>query len=62
VIEPKIVIPMHYNVKGLENKLSPLSKFTEEMSLKSKTAIPKLVVKYKDLPTTDSEVIILEKK
>jgi len=62
VIEPKITIPMHYGVKGLENKLSPLSKFREEMGLKSKVAIPKLVVKYKDLPTTDSEVVILEKK
>ncbi len=61
-IEPKIIIPMHYQVKGLENKLSPLSKFTEEMSLKSKKAIPKLVIKYKDLPTTETEVVILEKR
>jgi len=61
-IEPKIIIPMHYNIKGLENKLSPLSKFCEEMSLKSKKAIPKLVIKHKDLPTTESEVIILENK
>ncbi|NQU99650.1 MAG: MBL fold metallo-hydrolase [Parcubacteria group bacterium] len=61
-IEPKIIIPMHYKVEGLENKLSPLSKFTDEMSLKSKKAIPKLVIKHKDLPTTESEVIILEKK
>lgn len=61
-IEPKIIIPMHYSVEGLKNKLSPLSKFSKEMSLKSKKAIPKLVIKHKDLPTTESEIIILEKK
>lgn len=61
-IEPKIIIPMHYNLRGLKNKLSPLSRFSEEMSLKSKKAIPKLSLKYKDLPTTESEVVILEKK
>ena len=61
-IEPKITIPMHYDIEGLKNKLSPLSKFCGEMSLKSKKSIPKLVIKYKDLPTTKSEVVILEKK
>lgn len=61
-IEPKIIIPMHYSIKGLKNKLSPLSKFCEEMSLKSKKAIPKLNIKYKDLPKTESEVVILEKQ
>lgn len=61
-IEPKIIIPMHYDIKGLQNKLSPLSKFCKEMSLKSNKALPKLSIKYKNLPTTETEIKILEKK
>lgn len=61
-IEPKIIIPMHYKIIGLKNKLSSLNKFCEEMSLKSKKAVPKLSIKYKDLPKTESEVVILSKQ
>lgn len=62
VIEPKIIIPMHYKIPGLKNKLSSLNRFCDEMSLKSKKALPKLSIKHKDLPKTESEIVILEKQ
>lgn len=59
-IEPKIVIPMHYKVKGLKTKLSKLDKFCDEMGVKAKNVMPKLSIKLKDLPKEGQEVVILE--
>lgn len=60
-IEPKIVIPMHYKIPGLKTELSTIDKFCEEMSLKGSKAEPKLNIKYKNLPKTETETVILQK-
>lgn len=57
-IEPRIVIPMHYKVQGLNINLDNLDKFSKEIGA-SKT-LPKLSIKKKELPSEDTEVIVLE--
>jgi hypothetical protein len=59
LIEPKIVIPTHYQIKGLTTKAQPIDKFIKEMGGKSET-MDKLSLKKKDLPIEGTKVIILE--
>jgi L-ascorbate metabolism protein UlaG (beta-lactamase superfamily) len=58
-IEPKIVIPSHYQTPGLDIKADPVEKFIKEMGNKSET-MEKLLIKKKDLPPEGTQVIILE--
>ncbi len=58
-IEPKIAIPMLYDVKGLKTKRAPLSLFLKESEAKDAPA-PKLSVKKKDLIEEETKIIILE--
>jgi L-ascorbate metabolism protein UlaG (beta-lactamase superfamily) len=59
LIEPKIVIPSHYQIKGLDVKAFPAEKFLREMGGKFET-LDKLSVKKKDLPIEGTKVIVLE--
>lgn len=54
-IEPKIVIPMHYQLKGLNLKLATLEDFIQEINLK-----PTVLEKFsaKKLPTTEELSLI----
>ncbi len=59
-IEPKIVIPMHYNIPGLKiSELSPLSEFLKEIGEEEIKPVEKLSIKKKDLPK-ETEVIVLK--
>ena len=57
-IEPRIVIPMHYQVEGLKFDLEPLDKFIKEIGIKP-TYEEKLKISKKDLPQEDMELVIL---
>jgi L-ascorbate metabolism protein UlaG (beta-lactamase superfamily) len=58
-IEPRIVIPMHYKVKGLKvDGLDGVEKFIKEIGLKP-TYEDKLKISKKDLPQEDMELVIL---
>ena len=59
-IEPRVVIPMHYKLPGVKEKLAPLSKFCEEMGVSEKNKLEKLSLKKKDLPSEETEVHILK--
>lgn len=59
-IEPKIIIPMHYKVPGLTEKLDSIDKFLREMGIAKKETIEKLTIKKKDLPIEEMEVIIMK--
>jgi len=63
-IDPRIVIPMHYQVKGqsseLNGKLSPLDPFLSEMALPVET-MQKLTIKKNEI-TEDQKVVVLENK
>lgn len=59
-IEPRIVIPMHYQIPGLKlkNKLDSVENFLKESGLPSET-MDKLKIAKKDLPQDETKVIIL---
>ena len=57
-IEPRLVIPMHYNLPGLKVGLDSLDKFIKELGLKPRSE-DKLKISKKDLPTEDTELVVL---
>ncbi len=63
-IEPRLVIPMHYDIPGVkkERELSPLNKFCEEMGISSELQLDKLKVRKKDLTSEETEIKILKKQ
>ncbi|MBI5037393.1 MAG: MBL fold metallo-hydrolase [Candidatus Kerfeldbacteria bacterium] len=59
-IEPRIIIPMHYKLPGLKVSLAGVEPFCKEMGVKPNGAEEKLRVVKKELPTDDSQVVILK--
>ncbi|MDD4412244.1 MAG: MBL fold metallo-hydrolase [Patescibacteria group bacterium] len=57
-IEPRIVIPMAYQIDGLKFDLDSVEKFVKEIGLNTRRE-DKLKISKKDLPTEDTELIIL---
>ncbi len=58
-IEPKIVIPSHYEIAGLSLPYDKLETFIKEMGGKSET-MEKLIIKKKDIPVENTKVIVIE--
>jgi len=59
-IEPKIVIPMHYKIAGLNIKIDNADLFLKEMGVSKKEATDKLTIKKKDLPQEETEVVVMK--
>jgi L-ascorbate metabolism protein UlaG (beta-lactamase superfamily) len=61
-IEPKITIPMHYNVDGLKIKLAGVDRFLKELGQKDLKPQEKLTVKQNNLPDPEEkmEVVVLK--
>lgn len=59
-IEPKIIIPMHYQVPKLKIKLDGLDKFLKTMGIKSIESLNKLSIKKKDLSEEEIKIIVLK--
>jgi len=63
-IEPRIVIPMHYHIPKLNppagGKLDGVDKFLKEMGKKSVESQQKLLIKKKDLPTEETNIVVLK--
>jgi len=59
-IEPKIVIPMHYKISGLEVKLDGADEFLKEMGIAKKETVEKLTIKKKELPEEETQVVIMK--
>src|SRR3989344_3403656 len=59
-IEPRIIVPMHYKIAGLKDKLDDVEAFLKEMGEKAAPE-ERLTIKKKDLPTAEqSEVVVLK--
>ncbi len=58
-IEPRIVIPSHYEIPGLSLPYDKLDTFIKEMGGKSET-VDKLLIKRKDLPEENIKLVIIE--
>lgn len=59
-IDPKIVIPMHYNLPGLKIKLDSVDKFKKAVGKNSIEPQDKLQIKSSALPKEGMEIIILK--
>ncbi len=59
LIEPKIVIPMHYKTDVVKAEIDTLDKFAREMGLKSTQTQPKLSVTKTTLPA-EQQIVVLE--
>lgn len=59
LLEPGIVIPMHYATQGSNLKLAPLNKFLKEMGLADLEAQPSLKVSRSTVPD-ETRVIVLD--
>ena len=59
-IEPKIVIPMHYQIPKLKIKLEGLDKFLKMMGVKSPEILKKLSISQRNLPTNGTKIIVLK--
>ncbi|HAH04074.1 MAG: hypothetical protein UV78_C0025G0005 [Parcubacteria group bacterium GW2011_GWA2_43_17] len=57
-IEPRVVIPMYYQMPGLKLKLDPVEKFKKDSAYKSETVDKYKIVK-KDLPQEETRLIII---
>jgi hypothetical protein len=60
-IEPALVIPMHYKFPGFETESGDEKEFCKQVGNCPETAIPKLVLKKKDLEGKSMEVVLLER-
>lgn len=58
-LEPRIVIPMHYKIPGLKNKIAGVDIFLKEMGEKSAPE-DRLTIKKSALPTDTQKVIVLK--
>jgi len=61
LLEPKIVIPMHYKTKALTLKLASVNRFLQEMGLKKLAAQESLKVTTSTLPE-ETQIVLLDHK
>jgi L-ascorbate metabolism protein UlaG (beta-lactamase superfamily) len=61
LIEPYIVIPMHYKLPNLTIKLDPVSKFLKEMGISKTETVDALKLTKTSLPE-ETQVVLLEAK
>lgn len=59
-LEPKIIIPMHYKIKGLTIDIEDEKKFCDEIGGCPKEKIDKLNIKKKDLDSFDQKIILMK--
>lgn len=59
-IEPRIVIPMHYKISGLNIKLQDVEAFLKEMGVE-KEMVEQLVIKKSDLPKEEEMKVVVMK-
>lgn len=59
LLEPKVVIPMHYREQNIDPDLEPLDKFLQEMGIKETNPQPKLTINKSGL-TDQTRMIILD--
>ncbi len=61
LLEPKIVIPMHYKVPGLEVPIEGVSRFLKELAIEPPAKLELLTISKSQLPD-ETRVVLLEPK
>jgi len=59
LVQPKIVVPMHFKTDVVKRELEPLDKFLKEMGLKKTDPQPKLTISKTSLPA-QTQVVVLD--
>ncbi len=59
-VEPKITIPIHYQIPKLKTKLDGLDKFLKALGIKSIDSQDKLSIKKKDIPQEEAKIVVLK--
>jgi L-ascorbate metabolism protein UlaG (beta-lactamase superfamily) len=59
-LEPRIVIPMHYKMKGSTEKLGDATPFLKEVGAKETEEAERLNIKKKDLPQEETRFVLLK--
>ncbi len=59
VLEPRLVIPIHFTLPGLKEKLDDVKEFASAFGLKPSQAEKKIIVKGSKLPSEDMQVSLL---
>lgn len=59
LLEPDIVIPMHYATPAATEKLDPLSKFLKEMGLKELETLPSLKIASTSALPEETKIVVL---
>lgn len=60
-IEPRMVVPLHYDIPGIKAKLESVNAFCKSLGVCKRQDAPKLKIAKKDLPTEDLLVTVLER-
>ncbi len=61
VIEPRLVVPLHYDLPGIKTKLTDVNAFCKALGVCKRQDSNKLKISKKDLPTEDLLVAVLER-
>ena len=59
-VDPKLVIPMHYQLPNLKIKLDGVEKFLREIGLGKQKPVEKLTLKKKDLGEGEAKVVVMK--
>jgi len=60
-IEPRIVVPLHYDIPGIKAKLADVNTFCKSLGVCKRQDLNKLKITKKDLPAEDLLVTVLER-
>lgn len=61
LIEPRMVIPLHYDIPGIKAKLTGVDSFCKSLGVCKRQDANKLKISKKELPTEDMIVMVLER-
>jgi L-ascorbate metabolism protein UlaG (beta-lactamase superfamily) len=61
LLEPSVVVPMHYKTPEVDVKLESLNKFLKEMGLSGIKPLDSLKIGHSDLPD-ETRVVVLDYK
>lgn len=60
-VEPRIVVPLYYDVPGVKEKLTTVDAFCKQMGVCKRQDANKLKITKKDLPADDMLIVVLER-
>lgn len=60
-VEPRIIIPLYYDVPGIKEKLTSVDAFCKQMGVCKRQDANKFKITKKDLPADDMLIVVLER-